>query len=684
MKKGFTLVELLAVIAILAILIILALPNVLGLFMSSKESTFITEAQNVYKVAEEERLIDSMNGSGEVSYSSRGSNPLTNLNKSDLGYYVKFDSNGKITHFIVYNVAYQVIAGSETNTEPILINDICVSSGDCKYKAEQRSAYLLFPGTLSMNIIKKGDIDRTGSIDGDDLIALDEYIKGNLTLDEVNLYSADVNSDGEVNNSDYQELQKHINGEPSTLDNIVTYTVEHYQQKVTNYDDEYSYSMIETDQVEGISGKTSSPLTKNYEGFEIPEKTDISIGNDTTVKYYYNRKKYTVSFRGNLCAILSVDGEGDEIDYGGYSFAIHDSFLLNCPHANPVTHDFMYGMNVSVDTGDRFGIYLNDELQGITTFDFKMPAHDIEYVFKYLEYYTVNHYKQKDTLDGYDLEETETLPGEYNTNVTPAVKSYEGYTAPDTQTILLDVNNKTVNYYYDKASNKPECEDCIYKEDGTNWELALLSSGSVTFHTNESVDVFIVGAGGNSTGITQTSTTPVSGSGRYAWFPYSGAAGGRGGGIKTQNNLNVTDNQSYSYTIGSTNSEASTININGTTYSSGTSGKAGGSAAYFHCGRTPCGAPGEYGGCGYFTCDVATRSNGSSGNGGGGGIGVYAFNSSVSLYNSGVRYGNGGNGYHYKDTHYPSVSPNTGDGAHGDFYGARNGASGIIIIRNHR
>ena len=58
MKKGFTLVELLAVIAILAILIILALPNVLGLFMSSKESAFVTEAQNVYKVAQEERLID--------------------------------------------------------------------------------------------------------------------------------------------------------------------------------------------------------------------------------------------------------------------------------------------------------------------------------------------------------------------------------------------------------------------------------------------------------------------------------------------------------------------------------------------------------------------------------------------------------------------------------------------------
>ena len=42
-KKGFTLVELLAVIAILAILVIIALPNVLGMFQRAKKNTFTTE-----------------------------------------------------------------------------------------------------------------------------------------------------------------------------------------------------------------------------------------------------------------------------------------------------------------------------------------------------------------------------------------------------------------------------------------------------------------------------------------------------------------------------------------------------------------------------------------------------------------------------------------------------------------
>ena len=36
-KKGFTLVELLAVITILAILILIALPNIMGLFNDAKE-----------------------------------------------------------------------------------------------------------------------------------------------------------------------------------------------------------------------------------------------------------------------------------------------------------------------------------------------------------------------------------------------------------------------------------------------------------------------------------------------------------------------------------------------------------------------------------------------------------------------------------------------------------------------
>ena len=50
-KKGFTLVELLAVIAILAILVIIALPNVLSMYNEARKNTFVTESiQNTLKM----------------------------------------------------------------------------------------------------------------------------------------------------------------------------------------------------------------------------------------------------------------------------------------------------------------------------------------------------------------------------------------------------------------------------------------------------------------------------------------------------------------------------------------------------------------------------------------------------------------------------------------------------------
>ena len=49
-KKGFTLVELLAVIAILALLVIIALPNVLKMFNQAKKDTemVLSEVVDIY------------------------------------------------------------------------------------------------------------------------------------------------------------------------------------------------------------------------------------------------------------------------------------------------------------------------------------------------------------------------------------------------------------------------------------------------------------------------------------------------------------------------------------------------------------------------------------------------------------------------------------------------------------
>lgn len=60
-KKGFTLVELLAVIAILAILVIIALPNVINLFNNAKRNAFETQVRKVAQVSKQKLFVSGNN-----------------------------------------------------------------------------------------------------------------------------------------------------------------------------------------------------------------------------------------------------------------------------------------------------------------------------------------------------------------------------------------------------------------------------------------------------------------------------------------------------------------------------------------------------------------------------------------------------------------------------------------------
>jgi uncharacterized repeat protein (TIGR02543 family) len=62
--------------------------------------------------------------------------------------------------------------------------------------------------------------------------------------------------------------------------------------------------------------------------------------------------------------------------------------------------------------------------------------------------YTVEHYKMN--LDGttYTLADTDNLKGTTDTSVTPAVKTYEGFTSPSTQTVTIKGDGTTVVKYY--------------------------------------------------------------------------------------------------------------------------------------------------------------------------------------------------------------------------------------------
>ena len=109
-KKGFTLVELLAVIAILAILVIIALPNVMGMFNNAKKSSFETEVKNIVKYSGQQWMQDSLtsvNATHTYATSGTGIKKIDSLDsRAALKYEVVLDDQGRITSIYVQDGTY--------------------------------------------------------------------------------------------------------------------------------------------------------------------------------------------------------------------------------------------------------------------------------------------------------------------------------------------------------------------------------------------------------------------------------------------------------------------------------------------------------------------------------------------------------------------------------------------------
>ena len=102
-NKGFTLVELLAVIAIMAILLIIALPNVLKMFNESKEKIFLTESKSVFKEAINQTIKD--RNLSDVIYCKSMNDEINPLHMSgrEIYYYIKANVNDKTGTVIVWD-----------------------------------------------------------------------------------------------------------------------------------------------------------------------------------------------------------------------------------------------------------------------------------------------------------------------------------------------------------------------------------------------------------------------------------------------------------------------------------------------------------------------------------------------------------------------------------------------------
>ena len=78
-----------------------------------------------------------------------------------------------------------------------------------------------------------------------------------------------------------------------------TYKVEHYQQNIE--DDKYSLVEADTETKIGTIGTETEATAKTYDGFSVNpfEQKTILSDSSTTVKIYYTRNVYTVTFNAN-------------------------------------------------------------------------------------------------------------------------------------------------------------------------------------------------------------------------------------------------------------------------------------------------------------------------------------------------------------------------------------------------
>ena len=138
-KNGFTLVELLAVIAILAILVIIALPNIMSMFNQARQNAFSTEIKEIYKMAQQQWISDSLFATSEKVYSrceSCSGKSLDMSGRTQLEYYIRIDKSGKVVEYYATDGSYQY---SFNNSNGLNIEDI----NDVKVVAELPSNQVL-------------------------------------------------------------------------------------------------------------------------------------------------------------------------------------------------------------------------------------------------------------------------------------------------------------------------------------------------------------------------------------------------------------------------------------------------------------------------------------------------------------------------------------------------------------
>ena len=312
-KKGFTLVELLAVIAILALLVIIALPNVLSMFNNAKKDLFLTEAKNVFKESTKKYISDNMHNSNEGNIYCKSETDSKNPLDMDIGntyYYIEKDSTGKTIKFVAWNSSGYV---TKIVGDNVMLNDVTGNNVSESSVKDITCNNVLTNLDIEPKLTKTYTINANASAETSNKGKLTISIASSNTTDEFNKVKYIIYK---KNNTEYVEIHETVLTNKSN-----NFTLNYYDESFSNSKDMYYKVEAYTENNLKIGEKEFTHLffcfvagtkVKTENGFKNIE--DIKIGEKV---YSFNLDNNEIELKEVLELIHSSAKDTYKLTIGG-------------------------------------------------------------------------------------------------------------------------------------------------------------------------------------------------------------------------------------------------------------------------------------------------------------------------------------------------------------------------------
>ena len=312
-KKGFTLVELLAVIAILALLVIIALPNVLSMFNKAKKDTFLTEAKSIFKESASKYISDNMHNSNDGNIYCKSETDSKNPLDMDIGntyYYIEKDSTGKTIKFVAWNSSGYV---TKVVGDNVMLNDVTENNVSESSVKDITCNNVLTNLEVISKLTKTYTINANASAETSNKGKLTISIASSNTTDEFNKVKYIIYK---KNNTEYVEIHETVLTNKSN-----NFTLNYYDESFSNSKDMYYKVEAYTENNLKIGEKEFTHLffcfvagtkVKTENGFKNIE--DIKIGEKV---YSFNLDNNEIELKEVLELIHSSAKDTYKLTIGG-------------------------------------------------------------------------------------------------------------------------------------------------------------------------------------------------------------------------------------------------------------------------------------------------------------------------------------------------------------------------------